>query len=296
MAHLGFSYPDKPYDSFWGPPNSHHNFCEEDFILTPFIAEVINTLTNLTYLLYGSYGIYKNRHKPDAFLHSWPYIGIMSVGLGSAIFHATNLYYTQWADDLSMLFATATVMHRVYTFDKPLKDAVVWGLGLAGFLFAFSVYHCMTDEIVMHAILFGVMILAVGIKTRATINARITSPILRSQIRKLVWVGTGSFGLGWALWNVDQFGCDTLTSIKRWIGMPLSFIFELHGWWHIFTGIGAYCFIGLVEYLTSEEAGEELKGRFAWPVGKFVGGEGKGQDGVRRGEYEGLAAEEARED
>lgn len=255
-----------------------HSFCEEDFILTPFIAEVINTLTNLTYLVYGSYGIYKNRHKADAFLHAWPYIGIMLVGAGSAIFHATNLYYTQWADDLSMLFATATVMHRVFTFDRPKKDAVVYGLALAAFLVLFSIYHCLTDEIVGHAILFGAMILIVGFKTRMTINQRITSPVLRSQIRKLVWVGTASFGLGWALWNVDQFGCDTLTNIKRWIGMPLSFIFELHGWWHIFTGIGAYCFIGLVEYLTSEEAGEELKGRFAWPVDKFVDGEAKGVD------------------
>lgn len=73
--------------------------------------------------------------------------------------------------------------------------------------------------------------------------------------------------------------------------MPLSFLLELHGWWHIFTGIGAYiCMylipchllinpleadltytvIALVEYLTSEEAGEPLAGRFAWPVDMFL--------------------------
>lgn len=48
---------------------------------------------------------------------------------------------------------------------------------------------------------------------------------------------------------------------------------ELHGWWHVFTGAGAYIFIALVEYLTSEDAGKPLGGRFAWPVGWLVDGE-----------------------
>lgn len=54
--------------------------------------------------------------------------------------------------------------------------------------------------------------------------------------------------------------------------MPWSFIFELHGYWHIFTGIGAYVFIAEVEYLTGEERGGKLGGRFAWPVNWIVDG------------------------
>jgi dihydroceramidase len=55
--------------------------------------------------------------------------------------------------------------------------------------------------------------------------------------------------------------------------MPWSFLLELHGWWHVFTGAGAYIFIALVEYLTSEDAGKPLGGRFAFPVGWLVDGE-----------------------
>lgn len=96
---------------------------------------------------------------------------------------------------------------------------------------------------------------------------------------------------GYVIWNIDNITCSWLTEAKRKIGMPLSFLLELHGWWHIFTGIGAYiCMflipchapisllevgltylvIALVEYLTSEEAGEPLAGRFAWPVDMFL--------------------------
>lgn len=61
--------------------------------------------------------------------------------------------------------------------------------------------------------------------------------------------------------------------------MPWSFLLELHGWWHVFTGAGAYIFIALVEYLTSEDAGKPLGGRFALPVAWIVDG--------RAGEKEG---------
>lgn len=48
------------------------------------------------------------------------------------------------------------------------------------------------------------------------------------------------FVTGFLIWNIDTMACAQLTSIKRTIGMPWSFAFELHGWWHLFTGLGAY--------------------------------------------------------
>jgi dihydroceramidase len=33
--------------------------------------------------------------------------------------------------------------------------------------------------------------------------------------------------------------------------MPLGFVTELHGWWHLFTGIGVYDYIVFIEYLRS---------------------------------------------
>ncbi len=95
------------------------------------------------------------------------------------------------------------------------------------------------------------------------------------------------FVFGFVLWVIDNSYCGALTSWKRSIGMPWSFALELHGWWHFFTGIGAYicmysdlpsfyllftpwlcrCLnrtnyyrkvIALVEYLTSEDAGKPV--------------------------------------
>jgi len=249
------------------------DFCEEDYILTPYIAEFINTLTNITYLLYAYHGIKNNANRKDAVLRNLPYLGIAGVGIGSAIFHATMKYYTQWCDDLSMLVATATVIHRVFTFDKSLPITVISGAAITAVMTIFSTWHCITDEITMHSVLFGVMIAIVGIKTRSIISARVPDPLVRKEVKKLATWGAVIFISGFAIWNVDNAICGSLTSWKRSMGMPWSFLLELHGWWHIFTGAGAYIFIALVEYLTSEEAGQPLGGRFAWPVNLIVDGQ-----------------------
>jgi dihydroceramidase len=176
-------------------------------------------------------------------------------------------------DDLSMLIATATVLHRVFTFDKSLSITVTSGLLITAIMAAFSTWHCITDELTMHSVLFGLMIAAIGLKTRSIISARVSNPAIKAQVFKLCTWGSIIFVTGFAIWNVDNAICGKLTQWKRVIGMPWSFLLELHGWWHVFTGAGAYIFIALVEYLTSEDAGKPLGGRFAFPAAWIVDGE-----------------------
>ncbi|KIN06379.1 hypothetical protein OIDMADRAFT_155471 [Oidiodendron maius Zn] len=182
------------------------------------------------------------------------------------------LSWNSLRDDLSMLIATSTVLHRVFTFDKSLTVTVYSGLVLTTLMAGFITWHCIVDETLMHPILFGIMVVIVGNKTRQIIKARILDDGLRRQLQMLARWGAIFFGSGFALWNVDNAFCDSLTATKRSIGMPWSFILELHGWWHIFTGIGAYIFIALVEYLTSDDVGQPLGKSLAWPASRLVPG------------------------
>ncbi|EKD20913.1 alkaline phytoceramidase [Drepanopeziza brunnea f. sp. 'multigermtubi' MB_m1] len=331
---FSWAYPAHAHQGHWGLVDSQHNFCEEDYILTPYIAELINTLTNLTYLLYAYHGIKNNANRKDAVLRNLSYLGIAAVGLGSAVFHATMKSWTQWyragghrpgyihdplhriqvfsergemgygswpgsmktstgrliggrtgvpletkdqgsdaRDDLSMLVAVATVLHRVCTFDKSLSTTVISGVAITAGMTAFSAWHCITDETVMHSVLFAIMIVLVGQKTRMVITQRVSDPAVAKEVRKLALWGGIIFISGFGIWNIDNAICSSLTRWKRAIGMPWSFVLELHGWWHIFTGAGAYIFIALVEYLTSEKAGQALGSRFAWPVNLIVNGQ-----------------------
>jgi dihydroceramidase len=73
---------------------------------------------------------------------------------------------------------------------------------------------------------------------------------------------------GYFLWSIDFHLCKYVTAFKRSIGLPWGFLFELHGWWHIFTGIGAYVGMALVEYLVTVEEGRtgRIEEGFVWPV------------------------------
>ncbi|KAF7898583.1 hypothetical protein EAF00_005029 [Botryotinia globosa] len=268
-------YRKEPHPPYWGTINSQTNFCEEDHIITTYIAEFINTLTNITYLYYAYKGIRANSNRQDAILRNLPYLGLAAVGILSALFHATNKDWTQWFDDTSMLIATSTVVHRVFTYDKSLRYTVVTGVSLFVFMVTFVAWHCITDETLMHPVLFGIEIAFVGIKTRSIINLRVADVEVQKQVKKLVTYGGVIFVSGFILWNIDNQFCESLTDTKHSLGMPWSFVLELHGWWHILTGIGAYIFIALVEYLTAEEAGQELGKSFAWPVGLILAGRRK---------------------
>jgi dihydroceramidase len=95
----------------------------------------------------------------------------------------------------------------------------------------------------------GIMICVVGNQTRSIIGARISDKAVRKDVRKLATWGAVVFISGFGIWNLDNALCGSLTQTKRALGMPWSFVLELHGWWHIFTGVGAYiCEILFLEH------------------------------------------------
>jgi len=85
----------------------------------------------------------------------------------------------------------------------------------------------------------------------------------RTEVRALTPYCPVCFLFGYFLWQLDFIFCPQLTSWKRSVGMPWSFVFELHGWWHIFTAVGAYLFMAMVDSLTRKEV-DLSGGPFAW--------------------------------
>jgi dihydroceramidase len=81
----------------------------------------------------------------------------------------------------------------------------------------------------------------------------------------LVGFGVSIFLGGFALWGVDNVYCSTLRSWRRQIGMPWGFFLEGHGWWHLMTGIGAYCYIVWGIYLRHILNGDQDRYALDWP-------------------------------
>ncbi len=90
-----------------------------------------------------------------------------------------------------------------------------------------------------------------------------------SRILKEMWILVG-YGLtiflgGFAIWGVDNVYCSDLRHWRRQIGMPWGFFLEGHGWWHLMTGVGAYCYIVWGIHLRHVLNGDQDKFEMAWP-------------------------------
>ncbi|KAF2229593.1 alkaline phytoceramidase [Viridothelium virens] len=263
---INFEYPSVAKNPAWGSPSSKANFCEEDYLISGYFAEFVNTITNTTYILYAIYGIRSHYRKNGAFMACLPYVGLAGVGVCSWYFHMVLNYYAQMSDDLSMFFCTGIVLYRITTSSLNPSQRLVMGVALSLSLGAISWYHVISNESLVHPVTFGLMINIVGLKTRAIIRERISDRQIRRAVHRLELSGAVSFISGFILWVIDRLFCERLKHLRSTVGVPWGFLLELHGWWHILTGIGAYIFIVLIEYLTSETVGKDPRGLYAWPV------------------------------
>ncbi|KAL5114674.1 hypothetical protein ACEQ8H_007407 [Pleosporales sp. CAS-2024a] len=264
---LRWAYPKGPVAGAWGPSTSNLNFCEEvltmrnivlDFLITPYIGEFVNTLTNIIYIVYGTLGLRRVGPRPDGGLLStlaFPYWSLIGVGVLSGWFHATLKYHSQMGDELSMLLAVGAVQHQLLCFDARPSDRIKYTFYVLGSLIPVSVYHVWADEIYVH---------------EALIKRQVKSDESKKKLGHLVTFGISCGLFGYFLWLIDFNFCPYVTALKRSLGLPWAFFLELHGWWHIFTGICAYAGMGLADYLVTIQPGHTGTGPveegFVWPV------------------------------
>jgi dihydroceramidase len=71
---------------YWDPRTSTVDWCESNYTVTKYCAEAINAFTNIIFFYLGLKGIIKYRHDPILLTS---YIGYLTVGIGSFLFHAT---------------------------------------------------------------------------------------------------------------------------------------------------------------------------------------------------------------
>ncbi|GJC86395.1 alkaline ceramidase YDC1 [Colletotrichum liriopes] len=88
LSAVSLPYPETQ-EGFWGKPTSTINWCEEDYVVSYFAAEAVNTLTNLLFIAIGVRGVHNciRFNYDTAFLVA--YCGYLLVGCGSFAFHAS---------------------------------------------------------------------------------------------------------------------------------------------------------------------------------------------------------------
>ncbi|KAH6959253.1 ceramidase [Fusarium avenaceum] len=252
-------------EPFWGPQTSYLNFCEEDYVVTRYVAEFINTLSSLTYVAFGLYGLLTSPKFPTG-PRLASYCGLMGVGFCSAGYHMTLKYHTQMSDELSMHLLTTPLIYRLLTFNASPQKTRIVGTVLTILFTVVMVTHMVMDEFILHATTFGLGVYIIATRVLRIIPEQVKDPVIRKNLQNVAVLGLYSFGFGYMVWLIDEFACRYLTSARHTVGLPLAFLLELHGWWHVFTAIGGYTAVAVIDLVTSGEVTEDPVPGFAWPV------------------------------
>lgn len=185
------------------------DWCEENYVWSPYVAEFFNTLSSALITAAGAYGLLTRRGCPRVNTLS------VVVGVGSAAFHATLTYAAQMADELTMYWLIVYLLSRQYALraDVAVAYAAGWTLAHLG---------CgMVRPFQAHFTLLAIVALVTALGQAAR------DPRQRRLARLQVAVAGAAF----ACWLLDLGLCAPL---RR-----LPFNPQLHAWWHL--GMAVVC-------------------------------------------------------
>lgn len=190
------------------------------------------------------------------------------------------------------------MIYASLSYNQSNQKRILLGLGLTLFCALITIYYHFVQDPTFHQTVFALLTIFIVVKSAWTMEktlrpslrkstekdrlaAQKRGEIVKSKIQqdyenerdlkilKSMWVfvvfGVSVFLGGFALWNIDNEACSTLRVWRRAIGMPWGFFLELHGWWHLMTGLGSYCYIQWGIHLRHVLNGRQEEYALVWP-------------------------------
>lgn len=238
---------------YWEPHTSSVEFCEPNYLITPYIAEFHNSWSSalITVLAVIAF-LYGNPTGELRF--SMMFIILGSIGIGSVGLHTTLHWLPQSSDELPMLWASLSMLYALCVMREPQKSTkvVIYGCVFGIIALVETIIYSSFRQIYMVFIVSIILssILVTSWMTRLTFFDK---DVQHSKIRQILYLlAAPTFGFGFGLWLIDMHLCDYLLPYYLHVGG-----FTLHVFWHIFSCLGTYlAFMHLisvrVQYLGAE--------------------------------------------
>ncbi|OQR96727.1 alkaline phytoceramidase (aPHC) [Thraustotheca clavata] len=210
---------------YWDPVSSTIDWCEPNYVVSYYIAEFWNTISNLSFLVLGFYGLYRSIVLEFEWRFILMYTNVMIVGLGSAMFHGSLTLISQQCDETpmiwSMLIWTYILYSPLWQGNYACEIAMRWLLALFGI--GFAIAHAMYSFVLAFQLLFAGMCLFCLVRVYLYY---IEIPSIPARRLAKSYICTALIGT--ACWMLDYHHCDNKFNLYG------------HAWWHFFMGLNAY--------------------------------------------------------
>ncbi|SAM08968.1 hypothetical protein [Absidia glauca] len=244
------SIPQEDY--YWGPVTSTIDWCEENYSLSPYMAEVVNATTNLSFAFLTLFGVYNTLRNNCRKSFVLAHLGILFVGIGSWLFHMTLQYEWQLMDELPMIYVSCIMTY----FSIELYSKPKFGWPLIGFLVGYSVFvtwsYLIINDPVFHQVAYAFVIFIIVIRSLYTVLSlprTATYDYEYPRLLKLLKLAAAGFIISFGVWNIDNQCCSYLRHFRSMVPYALGALTQLHGWWHIGTSLGCYYYSVYVEWV-----------------------------------------------
>lgn len=197
-----------------------------------------------------------------------------------------------------MIYTTCLMAYASLSYSRPPKHQIALAVFLVLFCAFITLYYHYLQDPVFHQTVYAALTLFIVIRSIYTMEVGLRPSLRRSEEKhrlernrknqpaltkeqqeyenkrdietlKSMWFfvvfGVTMFLGGFGFWALDNKYCSTLRQWRRSVGMPWGFLLEGHGWWHLMTGIGAYCYIVWGIHLRHILDGEQEHFRMVWP-------------------------------
>lgn len=249
----------------WEPHSSSVDFCEPNYLVSPYIAEVHNVWSSLYMVLLAVVGM-RYGNVTNEWRHVAMFMVLFVVGWGSAGLHGTLHWLFQSADEVPMLWGNIAYFFCLYNLHTPVGKStskMALTLLIVGSLqtYVYYVYQKMYWVFIV-CYVTGVSIV-VAWSAYLVVSCRKDSEdyairwwLFSRAIFSFVVIAGG-------LWIYEMHNCDTLQPhFSSWYG--LSF----HILWHVGAGLGNYLVITLLVAVRCQALGGVVE--LEWLCGGLV--------------------------
>ena len=222
-------------DGFWGIKTAPINYCEPDYVITEYIAEFWNTLTNIVHFLAGLHGLrlYFKFSLPLPYLIFSLFLSLTAIN--SAAFHGTLKYIPLKGDEIC---ETIAILGLLYAFTKNYLFLFIHIIIAIG-----CIIYFVTDFCELHLTfitIIGVLRLIIYWRQLKKSNEFDCDIIEKERMHFMKALIFGAIaGISFA---IDKFFCDVLEQYK----LPFNIQYLLHAFgWHVFGGLAMYQILSL---------------------------------------------------
>lgn len=181
-------------------------------------------------------------------------VALLGLGIGSFLFHASLRQTLEFADELSMLGLTWSMIQATYTTGQSQSRSRLISAALTAFYLPFSAFYVWSPRIVYQVTAFTGALVLVGLRTHYLVhgsNAGFSKAMVRGWTVR-AWKATAISLTGYLLWNIENKFCAELRVLKTQVGLPWAWLLEFHGWWHVLTAVGASKFMDVAREVKAE--------------------------------------------